>query len=175
MKPTVVDPPAVRLPGHGPQIVSGRTMPVPKTRGFTLVEVAFASFVMALAIATSLTALQYSFKSIDRARYTTLAGQILQSQMEKLRLLTWAQLTDSTNGPIGNPNFTPDVSSVSAAQLSHFTCTQSITDAPSPFTGTMKDITVTATWVGTDGRTQSLTYMTRYAQNGISDFFYTTH
>jgi len=71
-----------------------------RTRGFTLVEVAFASFVMAMAIATSLTALQYSYRAIDSARYTTLAGQILQSQMEKLRLLTWAQLTDPVNGPI---------------------------------------------------------------------------
>jgi Tfp pilus assembly protein PilV len=175
MKPLIAGPSAVHLPSPGSQVVSGRTKPVHETRGFTLVEVAFASFVMALAIATSLTALQYSYKSIDRARYTTLAGQILQSQMEKLRLLTWAQLTDSVNGPIGSPTFTPDVSSVSAAQLSHFTCTQTIADAPSPFNGTMKDITLTATWVGTDGRTQSLTYMTRYAQNGISDFFYTTH
>ncbi len=147
-----------------------------RTHGFTLVEVAIAAFVMALAIATSLTALQYSYKLIDNARYTTLAGQILQSQMEKLRLLTWAQLTDPVNGPVAYPTFTPDVSLATSAQLSHFTsCTQTIVDAPSPFNATMKDITLSATWVGTDGRKHTLSYFTRYGENGISDFFYTAH
>jgi len=148
------------------------------SRGFTILEVALATFVMLFGIVTALTALQASFRQLDSARYTTLAGQILQSQMEKLRLLTWAQLTDSTNGPIAYPNFTPDVAVDPATQTlinTHFTCTQAITDAPSPFTGTMKDITLTATWVGSDGHQQSLTYYTRYGQNGISDFFYTTH
>lgn len=145
-------------------------------RGFTLVEVGIAALVMALAIATSLTTLQYSYKLIDDARYTTLAGQILQSQMEKLRLLTWDQLTDPTNGPIGHPTFTPDISLAASAELSHFTsCTQTITDAPSPYTGSMMDITLTATWTGTDGRPHNLSYLTRYAKNGISDFFYTVH
>jgi hypothetical protein len=39
----------------------------------------------------------------------------------------------------------------------------------------MKDITLTATWKGSDGRTRSLTYFTRYGQSGLSDFFYTSH
>jgi type II secretory pathway pseudopilin PulG len=169
-------PPAARPLGPRSRAVCGRIPLVARTRGFTLVEVALASCVMALAIASSLTALQSSYRSIDNARYTTLAGQILQSQMEKLRLLTWTQLTDPTNGPSVHSNFTPDVSAAVSAQLSHFTsCTQTITDAPAPFTGTMKDIALTATWIGTDGRQQSLTYMTRYGQNGISDFFYTAH
>lgn len=161
-------------------LVSGPPPPPRRSRepdrGFTLVEVAIAAFVMALAIATSLTTLQYSYKLIDNARYTTLAGQILQSQMEKLRLLTWDQLTDPVNGPIAQPTFTPDISLAASAELSHFTsCTQTITDAPAPFTGSMMDITLTANWTGTDGRSHHLSYLTRYAKNGISDFFYTVH
>jgi Tfp pilus assembly protein PilV len=156
-----------------------------RKKGFTLIEVVMASFVMMFGILSAMITVQASFKMIDRARYTTLAGQILQSQMEKLRLLTWSQLTDPVNGPVAHPNFTPDISlaSSSTAQINHFTpagggaCTQTIADAtaPSVCAGTMKDITLTATWVGSDGRRQALSYVTRYAQNGISDFFYTTH
>ena len=136
-----------------------------------------ASFVMVLGISTSIIVLQRGMQAIDTARYTTLAGQILQSQMEKLRLLTWAQLTapppSAGSGP--GSTFTTDISSTVSGQLAQFTSlTQSITDAPSPFTN-MKDITLTATWRGSDGRMHSLKYMTRYGRNGISDFFYTSH
>jgi Tfp pilus assembly protein PilV len=145
--------------------------------GFTLVEVGVAALVLALVISTSLVALQRGFVAIDNARYTTLAGQILQSQMEKLRLLTWAQLTadETAGGPPKNGSFTPDIQSTASGQLANFTCSQVIADSPSPYTGSMKDITLTASWKGSDGRTRTLMYFTRYGQNGLSDFFYTTH
>lgn len=146
-----------------------------RTRGFTIAEVMVASLVMALAITSSITTLEYGFRAIDNARYTTLAGQILQSQMEKIRLLNWAQLTNTTTGPGAFPTFTPDISATTSAQLARFTCQQSLADAPAPFNGTMKIITLTATWTGIDNKSHSLSYQTRYAQNGLSDFFYTSH
>lgn len=161
-------------------VSSTRTVPRPARKrrnlraGFTIVEVGVAALVLVLCISSSLVALQRGFVAIDNARYTTLAGQILQSQMEKLRLLTWAQLTNTTTGPVTFTTFTPDISSSVSGQLANFNCTQSITDSPSPFTN-MKDITLTATWRGSDGRQRSLTYFTRYGKNGLSDFFYTTH
>lgn len=137
---------------------------------------------MVLAISSSLIVLQQSTKAVDHARYTTLAGQILQSQMEKLRLLTWTQLTNSVHGPVNFTTFTPDVAAAATTQLNRFTvagvpnrCSQSIVAAPSPLHLTMKVITLTATWTGVDGRTHSLSYTTRYGKNGISDFFYTSH
>ncbi len=157
-----------------------------RNAGFTILEVAMAGFVLTLAIAGSITTLQMGYRAIDNARYTTLAGQILQSQMEKLRLLTWSQLTDSTSGPAAYSTFTPDVSASSTNQINRFkttvggttttgTCYQSITAAPAPFASTMKDITLKATWTGVDGKSHSLSYTTRYGQNGLSDFFYTSH
>lgn len=167
-----------------------------RASGFTILEVALASFVMLFGIVSALTALQAGFRMIDSARYTTLAGQILESQMEKLRLLTWDQLVNHPNLMPGLYNasgtlistttpadrFTPDISADPATQAiitNHFTCTQSIKFAPYPFDGTdgteARQITLTATWTGSDGHVQSLSYFTCYAQNGISDFFYTTH
>lgn len=138
---------------------------------FTIVEVAVAALILALVISTSLITLQRGFVAIDNARYTTLAGQILQSQMEKLRLLTWTQLSATSSG-----SFSTDLDTSASGQLANFTAlTQTIANAPAPFASTAKDITLTATWKGTDGRTRTLTYYTRYVQNGISDFFYTVH
>ena len=155
-------------------------MPVPRSpsrtrRAFTLIEVMLAASVLVLAISSSIMAMQYGIRSLDTARYTTLAGQILQSQMEKIRLLTWAQLTNTTTGPVAFSTFTPDISATASEHINRFTCTQSIVAAPSPFNTTMMDITLTATWNGIDGRQHSLSYTSRYGQNGISDFFYTSH
>src|SRR4051812_47316227 len=135
--------------------------------GFTIAEVGIAAMVMLLCISSSLVTLGYGYKAIDNARYTTLAGQILQSQMEKLRMLTWAQLTDATSGPPTSGSFTADVSASTSGMLSQFTAlTQTINNAPAPFSATMKDITLSATWRGADGRSHTLTYTTRYGQNG---------
>ncbi len=148
--------------------------------GFSIIEVTIALFILAFAIATALVTLQTGFKQLDNARYTTLAGQILQSQVEKLRLLNWNQLTNATDGASTHTTFIPDVSADPATQsliTSRFTCSQTIADPPtsSVFFGSVKDITLAVTWTGTDGRRQTLTYLTRYGKDGISDFFVTTH
>lgn len=141
-----------------------------------------AASVLVLALSSSIIVLQYGLRAVDTARYTTLAGQILQSQMEKLRLLTWTQLTNSTYGPVAYSTFTPDLSDEATSQINRFKaggvagkCSQTIEDAEAPFATTMKKITLTATWTGIDGRSHSLSYITYYGKNGISDFFYTTH
>jgi hypothetical protein len=143
-----------------------------------------AASVMVLAISSSIIVLQRGLRAIDTARYTTLAGQILQSQMEKLRLLTWTQLSNTTYGPsaTAHATFEPDITAVATAQINRFfvgsetgKCAQSIVAAPPPYDSTMKKITLTANWTGLDGRPHSLSYISYYGQNGISDFFYTTH
>jgi prepilin-type N-terminal cleavage/methylation domain-containing protein len=150
--------------------------------GFTLVEVMAAAIVMAFAISSSIIVLQYGMRAIDTARYTTLAGQILQSQMEKLRLLNWTQLADTSVGAAHYTTFSADVAATPTDQIKRFVaggvvgkCAQSIVDAPAPFNLTMKEITLTATWTGLDGRSHTLSYVTYYTRYGISDFFYQTH
>lgn len=147
--------------------------------GVTIVEVMVAAGVLVLAISSSIIVLQQGMRAIDTARYTTLAGQILQSQMEKLRLLTWTQLTNTTSGPVAFTTFRPDLTSSTTAQLRRFTaagttgrCAMSIVDVPGAG-GKMKSITLTATWTGINGQAHSLSYSTFYGKNGMSDSFYT--
>jgi type II secretory pathway pseudopilin PulG len=153
-----------------------------RRRAFTLVEVMVAASVMVLTLTSSLLVVQQGMRALDTARYTTLAGQVLQSQMEKLRLLTWTQLTNATSGPVAYSTFTPDLSATATSHMTRFVaggvagkCSQSIVDAPSPLNATMKVITLTADWKGIDGTSHTLSYITFYGKSGISDFFFTTH
>src|SRR5690242_11241230 len=77
-----------------------------RCRGFTVLEVAMGAMVMLLAVSTSIMVLQRGYQSLDDARNTTLATQVLQSVMEDLRLRNWTQMTAlqtaSNNGVTGN-------------------------------------------------------------------------
>src|SRR3954470_6743869 len=88
-----------------------------KVAGFTIVEVGITAMVLLLCLSSAIVTIGQGYKAVDNARYTTLAGQILQSQMEKLRMLTWAQLTDATSGPGASANFTADISSTTSGML----------------------------------------------------------
>lgn len=142
---------------------SFRVSPV-ALRAFTLVEVMVASLVLVFGIVSAISAMQSGVRAMDRTRQLALATQVLQTEMEQLRLKSWTQL-DALSG---TATFTPDAA---ASGASGFTCTRSIT---SPKTD-MKEITLTAEWRGSDGRPQSAKLVTRYGKNGLNDYISTTH
>jgi len=131
----------------------------------------FSTLILAFTIMTSLTVIQYGFRAIDTARNTTIAGQILQSAMEDLRMLTWTSgsgssitsLEATNNNVAGNVQLDASF----AAVVTHFTITRNITDV----TSSLKQIDLTATWIGIDGRPHSLKYTTYYGKNGLHDYF----
>jgi len=138
-----------------------------------------AGFVMVLGIVTSLTALQFGTRTVDTARNMTLAAQIMQSEMEILRLQNWAQIAALPATATVDPTTT--ISSGSATTLdtmlnsiaSRFTCTRTVADISGR--SNIKIITLSVVWTGVDGRSHTLTYQTRYAKNGLSDYFYVSH
>lgn len=136
-----------------------------------------ASIILVLGISTSLTTLVYGMRAIDTARNITLAAQIMQSEMENIRLLNWSQVTAL---PASD---TIDIASVISSGssstldtklntiISKFTCTRTIT---TPKTD-MREITLVVSWNGQDGRGHSNSYVTRYCKDGLYDFYYTAH
>ena len=151
----------------------------PRQRGFTIVEVMMAAIVMVLGIVTSLTTLQFGMRAVDTARNMTLASQIMQSEMEIMRLQNWSQIIALPASATVDPATT--ISSGSSTTLdamlntiaSRFTCTRTVADIAGR--ADIKLITLTVTWNGVDGRSHSLTYQTRYAKNGLSDYLYVSH
>lgn len=145
-----------------------------------------ATFVLALGIVTSITALQFGLRQVDTARNMTLAGQIMQSEMEILRLQNWTQIvalqtaqasptTPSTIDPA--TTITSGTATTLDAMLTtianRFTCTRLVEDVSGKTD--MKQVTLRVAWTGIDGRTHDLNFQTRYAKNGLSDYFYVAH
>lgn len=140
---------------------------VRRPAGFTLVEVMIAATVLALGITTAITTLQHGLRSIDTARHYTHASQVMQSEMERLRLKNWAQiqsLQDSKDSIVA-------AGGVGGAAAESFACTRTIQDLRAD----MKEITLVSTWRGIDGRAHSVRYVTRYSKSGLYDYFYTAH
>ena len=134
-------------------------------RAFTIVEVMVASTVLIFGIVTAITTSQRGLQALDTARNLTAASQLMQSEMERLRLLNWAQL--ETLQQSGATGVTPEAT----AGLARVTCTRAIEDLKT----NMKQITLTAVWRGYDGREHTARLITRYSKSGLNDYFYTTH
>jgi hypothetical protein len=146
------------------------------TRAFTILEVAFAAGVMAFAISTSIVVMGRGFNSLDSARCISYASQIMQSEMEKMRLTQWGDGSTAGTGTAGSgvsaypttaTTVTIDSSFTTAGDVgSRMTMTRIASDV---HTGVIK-IKLTITWTTFDGHTMSRSYTTYYAKNGLYDF-----
>lgn len=131
---------------------------------FSLVEVMVASCVLMLGVSGALVTLQRSLGSIAQARQLDVASQLMQTELERLRLLNWNQLESLQK--LADPRI--DVPA--HGDFARFTCERSITDLREG----MKEITLVASWGGLDGRAHSARLVTRYSRSGLNDYFYTT-
>lgn len=132
-------------------------------RGFTIAEVMVAAAILALGVAGVITVSQSGLQAIDTARNLSAASQLMQSEMERVRLMSWAQIQSLQDS--GQTAVTIE------GAPGRYTCSREIRDVK---TG-MKEITLVATWKGYDGRPHTARLITRYGQTGLNDYFYTAH
>lgn len=133
---------------------------------FTIPEVAFAVLVMALAITTALAAMQRAFLELDTARNLQIAGQLMQSQIEKERLMSWGQVSDPAYRPAMDAAFMRE-----PAVASRFTLARAVAALPER-SGQMVQVTLTVTWRTYDGRSVSRSYVTYFCQGGLNQHIY---
>jgi Tfp pilus assembly protein PilV len=143
-------------------------------KAFTILEVMMAATVMVMAIATSITTLQKGFSSLDTARNLTIAGQIMQSEFEKMRLKDWTTIDgyDATGTEIPltiDSSFTVGNSIIASRG---FALTRTVNPIATTTGVGMKEITLTVTWQGYIGNTLTRSYSCYYGQNGLYDYFY---
>ena len=143
---------------------------------FTLVEIMIASFVMLFAISSAIIVLQSGFRSLDTARKTTLASQIMQSEMERIRMLSWTSVSALTSGPIDLTGIFPRNTELERAILAQmnrtFTATRTVTPLTA-YSGEIVDISVAIEWRGIDGVPHQRNSSTRYCKNGLYAYYYT--
>lgn len=124
-----------------------------------------AASILVLVIVGAITTLQRGFVAVDTARNYTHASQVLQSEMERLRLYNWSQM--QTLQDAGESTF----AGATAQGTASFQCSRAIHDLKAD----MKEITLKATWLGHDGRSHTARLITRYSKSGLYDYFYTSH
>jgi hypothetical protein len=137
-----------------------------------------ATFVMALGIATSVIAMQSGFKQIDVARGTTLASQIIQSEMERLRMMPWSKTTpigvvDSIVELPGSEAFDGATFFSTNPELAgRYQITRTATLDPDRPTEAMV-IVVSVRWQSYDLRWHQRSFSSTYCKNGLYDYYYT--
>jgi Tfp pilus assembly protein PilV len=137
-----------------------------KIAGFTIIEVAMAAGVMALAIGSSLIVLARGFNQLDTARCLSYASQIMQSELEKMRLTQWSTVNayaKDTEVAVTIPTTFFTAQNIA----SRMTMTR---NAHLEHTGMIK-VTLTLTWTTNDRRTLVRKYITYYGENGLYDYF----
>jgi hypothetical protein len=141
--------------------------------GFTLIEVTSAAFVLVFAVSSALLAMQSGFRAIDLARGTTLVSQVLQSEIETVRLMSWG---DIDRLPLNTPlavRWSYDAGVPVPAEL---TIVKTVTTVPVAGEVTriepdLRHVTVTASWRTVDGRLHSRATSTQYCKNGLNDYY----
>ncbi len=137
-----------------------------------------AAFIMALGISSSMLVMQSGFKALDVARDTTIASQILQSEMERLRLLPWNNPSTTAADSICELPASEAVSlatmfSASSALTQKFTVTRMVAADTDPDRADVRYITIRVEWRSYDGRTHTRSFRSMYAKNGLYDYYYT--
>lgn len=132
---------------------------------FSLVEVMTATCVLMLGLGGTVMTVKSSLETISHSRHLGVASQVMQSEIERLRLRSWDQLQaiqDSGDQTVAVP---------ALADSANLTCTRQIRDLRDG----LKEIVVEARWGGSRERPHTARLVTRYARNGLNDYFYTTH
>lgn len=147
-------------------------VPASRRSAFTLVEVMMAAAILAAGLIGMIQAVASGSEMLDVARKQTIAAQIINGQIEYIRLLSWSE--------VGNldPNHTASVdASDQSANIAKgfvfgtnlpaisqgFTCKRLITTVKTD----LKQVAYTVSWTGLTGRSYSRNGSTYVGKNGL--------
>ena len=133
---------------------------------FTIAEVAMAVIILAFALTTSITVMQRAYLHLDTARNLEIASNILQCELEKERLFSWAAVSNAAYAPTMDASFAGN-----PAVASRFTLSRTLATLANR-SSQMVQITLTVTWRNYDGRSLSRSYTTYYTQGGLYAYYY---
>jgi prepilin-type N-terminal cleavage/methylation domain-containing protein len=146
--------------------------PAPKRNsGFTLIEVALASTILLVGFIGMIEALAIGSEMLDTARKQTIAAQIMQAEVEYLRLQSWSAIQGlNSRSPDFLSNY-PDFQQTSLSGLASlagtsFKFSRQMVN-PDPHTN-LRQVTMTVSWTSVTGKPHSRSsniYIGRYGLN----------
>ena len=137
----------------------------PKNKGYSLAEVIVAAGVFALVITGGIAGVRMGFGIVDNSRHYTRISQILQSEVESLRSLSWKEIRElpqSEEVDI-NPQFT-------TSAYDAYTVTRSVYVEST----TLRRVEVVVEYTTRGGNNVSLKYLTFFTDGGVNDYYYRT-
>lgn len=151
--------------------------PTDAQKGFTLIEVALAAMVMAMVLGSSLVVMGRGFKVLDSARAVSYASQVMQSELEKMRLEAWGDGDKAGTGSVGITSYATNLTTIDISksyfEAGDFASRMTLQRKAEDIHEGMIKVTYIVTWATVDQRTMSRTYITYYGKNALYDFFVT--
>ncbi len=132
-----------------------------RKEAFTLVEVIIALVVFAVVIASGFACVKMGLTLVDNSRHHTRAAQIMQSEIERVRSLAWANLTAL---PSAETKVSIDAQFQNTGYAG-YTLKRSVTGS-----GDSRKITLVVSWTDIGGKSYSKTYVTQYTKGGLYDY-----
>lgn len=141
---------------------------------FTLVEVMFASGIFAIACLAGYAGVLQGFQLVQSTRESLRATQILQDNMEILRLYTWDQLNTPGFVPLNFTNsFNPAGAASGNGGVNYY---GTVTVAPAPLTesyaSNMKLFTFQLNWTDNNHLTHQRQVSTLVSFYGVHNYLY---
>ena len=143
-------------------------------RGFTLVELMVAMVCVGIVLVAAFTSAAQGRHMLEDARDMTRVGQILQSQMEDLRMLSWEDLEAAEAAASGgwaamtlSREFVESYGEKYSIQRRIATRVDGAT-----VYADQKEIMVKVTWEGPRGETHTRTTATWFTHGGMHDYLY---
>jgi prepilin-type N-terminal cleavage/methylation domain-containing protein len=134
-------------------------VPVSKFRGFTLVEVMMAATILVVGLVGMMQAVTIGSEMLDTGRKQTLAAQIIQDQIERVRLMNWNDVAAIAPDPA------PVVLSANLlTQGGDFICQRSASDVKT----NLRKVTFTVAWKSSGNRSHSRVGETYVGKDGLS-------
>lgn len=131
----------------------------------TLIEVMVAMSIFAMVIAGGITGVRKGFELVDNSRHYTRISQILQSEMEAMRTLSWKEISQLPTDSIieVDTQFKTNV-------YDAYTVSRRVVGE----TSGRKRVEVTVSFKNRGGRDVSLKYLTFFSHGGVNDYYYRT-
>lgn len=138
------------------------TRPLANRSGFTLVEVLVGTLLIAILFTAAYGSYFVGLKMVDESRQEVRAAQIIQSEMEALRTMNWADL-----GMLASDYITPKGEFVSKF-ADEFTVYRQIDTVNS----IQKQVTIWVFWENGSGQDTFRRFTLVYTKNGLNDYYY---
>ncbi len=153
------------------RVPAGRV--VRRHAGWTLAEVALAMAMVSLSFASLYLGFAQGFNVTRLTRESERATQILQDDMETIRLYTWDQITNNSYIPSTFTNYYNPAGAANGTEGVIYYGTHTIADAPitESYAGDLKLFTVQLDWTSGSSQHQRImsTLVSRY---GLHNYIY---